>query len=104
MWYRGLRAHRSRPYPEARRSRPCPLTHDAQQLLLQNELALLVFLTALVCLVVLPPYRLLALPAVDVAHNVSSGGHVTFDRIGLCGVHNVIEEVGFAMLAAEILE
>jgi hypothetical protein len=30
--------------------------------------------------------------------------HVTFDGIGLSDVHNIIEEVGFAMLAAEILE
>jgi hypothetical protein len=80
------------------------LTHDTQQLFLKNELALLVFLTALICFVVLPSYCFLALSAVDVAHDMFSRCHVTFDGIGLSDVHNIIEEVGFAMLAAEILE
>lgn len=88
---------------KAPRSRPYPLTHDAQQLLLQNELALLVFLAALVCLVVLPPYCCLALSTGDIAHDVPSGGHVTLDGIGLGDVDDGIEEVGFAVLAAEIL-
>jgi hypothetical protein len=78
------------------------LTHDTQQLFLKNELALLVFLTALICFVVLPSYCFLALSAVDVAHDMFSRCHVTFDGIGLSDVHNIIEEVGFAMLAAEI--
>lgn len=77
---------------------------DAQQFLLEDELALFVFFAGLVCLVVFPPYRFLALSASDVAHDVSSGGHATLDGVRLRDIHDAVEEVGFAMLAAEILE
>lgn len=80
-----------------------PLAHDAEQFLFQDELALLVFLARLVCLVILPPYRFLALSAGNIAHDVSAGGHAALDGLGLGDIHNVIEEVGFAVLAAEIL-
>lgn len=79
------------------------LAHDAEQFLFQDELALLVFLARLVCLVILPPYRFLALSAGNIAHDVSAGSHAPLDGFRLGDVHNVIEEVGFAMLAAEIL-
>lgn len=80
-----------------------PSAYNAEKLLLKNELPLLVFLAALVSLVVLPSYRLPALTAGDVAYDMSSGGHVTFDGIGLGDVDDVVEEVGFAVLAAETL-
>lgn len=79
------------------------LAHDAEQFLFQDELALLVFLARLVCLVILPPYRFLALPAGNIAHDVSARGHAALDGFRLGDVHDVIEEVGFAVLAAEIL-
>lgn len=80
------------------------LAHNAQQFLLQDELALLVFLAALVGLVVLPTHSLLALAAGDVADDVATGGHTALDGIGLGDVHDGVEEVGLAMLAAEVLE
>jgi hypothetical protein len=49
----------------------------AQQLRLQDELALLVLLALLERLVVLPPHRLVALPARNIPHDVSPGRHVS---------------------------
>lgn len=77
--------------------------HLAEQLLLQDELALLVLLGALESLVVLPPDNLFALATGDVAHGVLAGGHVAIARVGGLDVHDDVEEVGFAVLAAEVL-
>lgn len=77
--------------------------HLAKQLLLQDELALLILLGALEGLVVLPPNNLFALPTGDVAHGVLAGGHVAIARVGGLDVHDDVEEVGFAVLAAEVL-
>lgn len=54
------------------------LIHRTEQLGLEYELALLVLLARLVRLVVLPPDRLLALPARDVPHDVPARRHVAF--------------------------
>lgn len=75
----------------------------AQQLRLQDELALLVLLTRFVRLVVLPPHCLLALLADDVAHLVPARCHVPLHGFGLRGVDDGVEEEGFAVLAAEVL-
>ena len=80
-----------------------PLTNDTEQFLLEDELALLVFLTALVRLVVLPSYRFLALSAGDVAHDMSPRRHVAFYSFALRNVDNFIEEVCFPVLASEVL-
>ena len=77
--------------------------HHAQKLRLQDELALLVLLRALKCLVVLPPNHLFALSARDISYDVSAGGHVAVARFRSLGVHDAVEEVGFAMLTTEIL-
>lgn len=79
------------------------LIHRTQQLGLEYELALLVLLARLVRLVVLPPHRLLALPAHDVPDDVPARRHVAFCGVGLRDVHDGVEEVGFAVLAAEVL-
>ena len=79
------------------------LRNHLQQLRLQDEFALLVFLTRLVRLVILPPDGVATLPARNVSDNVSACCHVTFHRFRGFHVHNVGEEEGFAMLAAEIL-
>ena len=79
------------------------LGDGAQQLGLEDELALLVLLASLVGLVVFPAHRLLALGAVDVADNVAAGGHVALVGVGLGDVDDVVEEIGLAMLAAEVL-
>jgi hypothetical protein len=74
-----------------------------KQLLLQNKLPLLVFLCTLVRAIVLPAHNFFALPAVDVTYYVASRCHVAFVRVGGEGVDDGVEEVGFAVLAAEIL-
>lgn len=79
------------------------LAHNAKQFLLQNELSFLVLLAALVGLVVLPTHSLLALAAGDVTDDVATGRHAALDGIGLSDVHDCVEEVSFAMLAAEVL-
>lgn len=80
-----------------------PSIYSAQQLGLEDVVAFLVLLGVLVRLVVLPADRLLALGAADVAHDVAAGGHVALDGLGLGDVDDGVEEVGFAVLAAEIL-
>lgn len=88
-------------YPE------CPfcrcLVHLAEQLLLQDELALLVFFGALEGLVILPPDDFFALPTGDVAHGVFASGHIAITRVGGLDVDDAVEEIGFAVLAAEVL-
>ena len=81
---------------------PCS-GHHAQQLLLQNELALLVLLRALKRLVVLPPDHLFTLPASNVSHGVPAGSHVAVAGLRSLGVYHAVEEEGLAMLAAEVL-
>ena len=79
------------------------LIHRTQQLRLQYEFAFLVLLRRLVRLVVLPPHRLLALPAHYIPHDVPTRRHVAFAGVRLRNVHDGVEEVGFAVLAAEVL-
>lgn len=79
------------------------LVHLTQQLLLQDVFALLVLLGALVRAIVLPPDHFFALPARYVPHYVSAGGHVALARLALLDVDDGVEEVGFAVLAAEVL-
>ena len=81
----------------------CPLKHLHQQLRLQNVFPLLVLLARFVRLIVLPPHSVLALPARNVPHYVPAGCHVAFCGFALGHVHNGVEEVGFAMLAAKVL-
>lgn len=80
------------------------LVNRAQQLGLQDILPLLVLLRRLVRLVVLPANRLLALTAADIPHHVAAGRHVALYGIGLRDVDDGGEEVGFPVLAAEVLE
>jgi hypothetical protein len=75
----------------------------AEQLGLQDELALLVLLAGLVGLVILPADRLLALAALDVAHYVTSGRHVALVGVGFGDVDDAVEEVCLAVLAAKVL-
>lgn len=80
------------------------LADDAEQFFLQDKFPLLVFLAALVGLVVLPTHSLLALSAGDVADDMTTGCHAALDGLGLGDVHDVIEEVGLAVLATEVLK
>jgi hypothetical protein len=76
--------------------------HRAKQFTLQDELPFLVLLARLVRLVILPPYTLIALLAVDIPNQVSSCRHVPLGGIGCSSVDDVVEEEGLAVLAAEV--
>ena len=89
------------PLPSCRHPRPS--IHRAQQLRLQDEFPLLVLLTRLVRLIVLPPHRVLTLPARYIPHNVPASGHIPFCSVPESNIHNSIEEVRFAVLTAEVL-
>lgn len=78
------------------------LSNITKQLRLQNELPLLVFLTTLKCLIVFPPHRIATLSALYVADDVSASRHVSFGGFAGGYVDDVVEEVGFAVLAPEI--
>lgn len=93
--------HGSTPIP----SRPVPFLIDlTQQLLLQDIFPFLVLFGALVRAVVLPADNLFALTTADVADDVTAGGHVAFAGFALLDVDDAVEEVGFAVLAAEVLD
>ena len=81
----------------------CSSGDGAQELCLEDELALLVLLARLVGLVVFPADRLLALAAVDVAYNVAARRHVALVGVGFGHVDDAVEQVGFAVLATEVL-
>ncbi|QSZ35208.1 hypothetical protein DSL72_008075 [Monilinia vaccinii-corymbosi] len=82
---------------------PPLLTNITKQLRLQNKLALLVLLTRLIRLVVFPAHRLVAPLTHDIAHDVSTRSHVAFGGIAGHDIDDEAEEVGFAVLAAEVL-
>ena len=75
-----------------------------EQLLLENVLSLLVLLRALIGAVVLPAHDLAALTAGDISHHMTSGRHIAFSCFALLDVDARVEEVCFAVLAAEILQ
>jgi hypothetical protein len=76
----------------------------AQKLSFQNELALFVLLGALISLVVFPAHCFLALPTRDITHNMFACCHGSLIWLSSDEVHDAVEEVGFAVLAAEILQ
>lgn len=80
------------------------LSHLAEQLCLQYEFALLVLLARLICLVVLPANRLLALLAEYIAYDVSPRCHVAFSSISRSDVHHIVKQVRLAMLTSEVLQ
>ena len=91
------------PSPTRRGSPRSGSSDVAQQLGLEDKLALLVLLRRLKGLVVLPADRLLALVARDVADDVAAGGHVALIGVAGVDVDDAVEEVGLAVLAAEVL-
>lgn len=78
------------------------LGDHAQQLRLEDELALLVALRGLEGAVVFPAHRLVAALAHDVAHDVPACRHVALCGVAGGDVDDRVEEVGFAVLAAEV--
>ena len=79
------------------------LCNLAQQLGFQDVFALLVLLTTLESLVILPSNGLVALLTRNISHDMTSSGHVSLGGLTLNHVDNGIEEVGFTVLAAEVL-
>lgn len=79
------------------------LVHLAEQLGLQNELALLVLLRRLVRLVVLPADNLAAAATGDVAHHVPARRHIALGRSARFDIDHRVEQVRFAMLAPKVL-
>lgn len=79
-------------------------SNSAEKLCLQDEFALLVLLTSLICLIIFPTHSLFALSTVDVAYYVAPSGHVTLVGLRLGNVDNAIEQIRFAMLATEVLQ
>lgn len=77
--------------------------HLTQQFLFQNVFSLFVFFRRFICSIVLPPDNLFALSTVNVAYHVSACRHVTFSRFALLDVYDAVEEIGFPVLAAEVL-
>jgi hypothetical protein len=75
---------------------------SAQQLGLKDIFILLILLTGLIGLIVLPPNRLIALLAHDVAHNVSASRHAALRGLALADVDYRREQEGFAVLAPEV--
>ena len=80
-----------------------PSVDLAQQLRLQDVFPLLILLGCFIGLVVFPAHRLLALPTCDIPHHVPPGRHIPLHGFGLRDVDDGVEEIGFAVLAAEIL-
>lgn len=79
------------------------LVHIGKQLGLQNELALLVLLAGLIGSIVLPSDHLLALTAVDVPDDVAARRHVALAGVTGLDIDDRVEEVGFSVLASEVL-
>lgn len=78
--------------------------HGAEQLCFQDELPFLVLLAGLISLVVFPAYGFLTLSAVNVAYDVTTGGHVALVRLRFGDVNNAVEQVCLAVLTAEVLQ
>jgi hypothetical protein len=87
----------------ARQHREFPLIHLTQQLLLQNILILLILLRTLIRTIVLPAHHLAALATRNITHYMTASRHVALARFALLDIDDFVEEVGFAVLAAEIL-
>jgi hypothetical protein len=79
------------------------LCHIAEKLSLQDVLSFLVLLSRFERLVVLPAYRLVALSAGNIPHDMSARSHVPLAGIARRDVDNIVEQVGLAMLAPEVL-
>lgn len=88
---------------EAQRNATRRSVHVAEELVLEDVLALLVLLALLIGLVVLPADRLVALLAGDVAHDVAARRHVALRGLAGFDVDHDVKEVRLAVLAAKVL-
>lgn len=79
------------------------LSDVAQQLSLQDELALFVLLAGFVSFVVFPAHCLLALSTRNVSDYVFSRSHCPFVGFSSNIVDDVVEEISFSMLTPEVL-
>jgi hypothetical protein len=79
------------------------LCDDAKQFCLQDELSFLILLAGLVRSVIFPADRFLALAARDISDDMLAGRHRSLVGFSSDIVHNVVEQVSFAMLSAKVL-
>ena len=77
--------------------------YSTEQFCFQDELPFLVLLAGLISLIILPAHSFLTLSAVDVAYDVTTGGHIALVRLRLGDVYNAVEKICFSMLTAEVL-
>ena len=89
--------------PPSSSSPPKSLINLTQQLRLQNELPLFVLLAIFIRLIVFPSHCLFALPAADIPNDMAPRCHVALIGFAVDDVDDFAEEVGFAVLAAEVL-
>jgi hypothetical protein len=75
----------------------------AQQLRFKDEFSLLILLSRFVCLFVFPTHDTAALLTGDVSHVMATGCHVAIGDFSFFDVDDAVKQVGFAMLAAEVL-
>lgn len=75
----------------------------AEKLRLQNELSFFIFLGTLVGFVVLPAHGLFTLTTGDVTDNVPTSSHVAFTGIANFNIDDIVEQVGFSVLATKVL-
>lgn len=66
-------------------------------------MSLLILLARLVGLIVFPTHGLIALSASNISHDMSPCRHVPLTSLASSDVHNLREEIGLSMLAAEVL-
>lgn len=78
------------------------LCDDAKQFCLQDELSFLILLAGLVRSVIFPADRFLALAARDISDDMLAGRHRSLVGFSSDIVHNVVEQVSFAMLSAKV--
>jgi hypothetical protein len=89
---------------------PCPpplflrgSINTTNQPFLQYIFPLFIFLRRLKGTIIFPTHDFFTLSTADIADYVAAGGHVSFCGFGAEGVDYCAEEVGFSMLASEIL-
>lgn len=78
-------------------------SYITEKLCFENKLPLFVLFGGLVSFVIFPAHCFLALTTSNIANYMPTGRHVALTWLASLNVHNSMEQVGLAMLAAEIL-
>lgn len=94
---------KSDPLASSRGYKLAALVHRTKQLGLKYKFSLLILLIRLVRLVVLPAHSVFTLLAADIPYDVFARRHVALVGGAFVYIDDFGEEVGFAVLAAEVL-